>query len=111
MGVVSMRGRTLALVSLIGVAVLALLAPVASAQTCAAVEEVRSSLTGEVLADGLIGVNARVREGDPLVFVRTTTKPREVAARAKVTGAVLEVLVRPQQMITLGTVVARLCRS
>ncbi|MBI4278090.1 MAG: hypothetical protein HY660_06500 [Armatimonadetes bacterium] len=106
-----MRGRILALAGVIAVLSVALAAPAAPGQTCPTIEEVRSSLTGEVLADGLVRLDARVREGDPLVFVRTATKPREVAARAKVSGTVIDVLVRPQQIITLGTAVARICRT
>ena len=49
-----------------------------------------------------------VRDGDPLVYVRTLVG-RGVAARAPVDGTVVEVLVRPGQVIReRGTVVVRL---
>lgn len=70
--------------------------------------DVKATLRGEVLADGLVKVGQDVNEGDPLVYVRTPTG-RGVAARATVDGRVLEVLVRPGMTIReLGTVVARL---
>lgn len=70
--------------------------------------EVRATLRGEVLPDGLAAPGDDVREGDPLVYVRTQTG-RGVAARAPVDGRVVEVLVRPGTVIReLGVVVARL---
>jgi biotin carboxyl carrier protein len=70
--------------------------------------EVKATLRGEVLADGLAAVGDDVREGDPVVFVRTQTG-RGVAARAPVDGRVVEVLVRPGTVIReFGMVVARL---
>ena len=70
--------------------------------------EVKATLKGEVLADGLAKAGDDVSEGDPLVYVKTPTG-RGVAARATVDGRVLEVLVRPGAAIReLGVVVARL---
>jgi len=70
--------------------------------------EIKATLRGEVLADGLIRVGQDVSEGEALVYVRTPTG-RGVAARATVDGRVLEVLVRPGTTIReLGTIVARL---
>jgi biotin carboxyl carrier protein len=70
--------------------------------------DVKATLRGEVLAEGLAKVGQEVSEGDPLVYVRTPTGSG-VAARATVDGRVLEVLVRPGTIIReLGTVVARL---
>jgi biotin carboxyl carrier protein len=72
------------------------------------VVEVRATLRGEVLPDGLAAPGDDVREGDPLVYVRTQTG-RGVAARAPVDGRVVEVLVRPGAVIReLGVVVARI---
>lgn len=50
----------------------------------------------------------RVAEGDPLVYVRTATKPREVAARAPRDAVVAEVLVRVGARIRIGDPVVRL---
>ncbi|MDR7483510.1 MAG: hypothetical protein QN183_04600 [Armatimonadota bacterium] len=70
--------------------------------------DVRATLRGEVVADGLARVGDQVSEGDPLVYVRTQIG-RAVAARAPVDGRVAEVLVRPGAEIReLGAVVARL---
>ncbi len=70
--------------------------------------DVRATIRGEVLADGLAKPGDDVAEGQPLVYVRTQTG-RAVAARATVDGRVLEVLVRPGSAIReLGAVVARL---
>lgn len=72
------------------------------------VTEVKATLTGEVLEFGLVRVGDAVRDGDPLVYVRTLVG-RGVAARAPHDGVVQEVLVRPGQMIAeKGTVVVRL---
>lgn len=69
--------------------------------------EIKASLRGEVLADGLARAGQDVSEGEALVYVKTPTG-RGVAARATADGRVLEVLVRPGTMIQLGTIVARL---
>ena len=70
--------------------------------------EVRATLTGEVMEEGLIRPGQVVRDGDPLVYVRTLVG-RAVAARAPTDGTVVEVLVRPGQVIReKGAVVARL---
>lgn len=70
--------------------------------------EVKATLRGEVLAEGLVKAGDSVAEGEPLVYVRTATG-RAVAARATVDGRVLEVLVQPGTLIReLGTVVVRL---
>ena len=70
--------------------------------------EVRATLTGEVMEEGLILPGQVVRDGAPLVYVRTLVG-RAVAARAPADGTVVEVLVRPGQVIREnGAVVARL---
>jgi len=70
--------------------------------------EVKATLRGEVLPDGLVKVGDEVSEGDPLVYVKTPAG-RGVAARATVDGRVLEVLVRPGMAIReLGSTVVRL---
>jgi biotin carboxyl carrier protein len=67
---------------------------------------VRATVGGVVVE--VVSVGDRVREGDPLVYVRTTTKAREVAARAPRDGVVAEVLVRAGQRIRIGEPVVRL---
>jgi len=70
--------------------------------------EVKATLRGEVLGEGLVRPGDDVSEGTPLVYVRTPTG-RGVAARATVDGRVIEVLVSPGTAIReLGVVVARL---
>ncbi len=70
--------------------------------------DVRATIRGEVMAEGLAKPGDDVSEGDALVHVRTRTG-RAVAARATVDGRVVEMLVRPGSMIReLGAVVARL---
>ncbi len=70
--------------------------------------EVKATLRGEVLADGLVKAGDEVREADPLVYVKTQTG-RGVAARATVDGRVTEVLVQSGALIReLGAVVARI---
>ncbi|MDR7416724.1 MAG: biotin/lipoyl-containing protein [Armatimonadota bacterium] len=67
---------------------------------------VRATIGGVVVE--VVSAGERVREGDPLVYVRTSTKPREVAARAPRDGVVAEVLVRAGQRIQIGDPVVRL---
>ena len=98
--------RVRALVGIVCLCVGAL-AVTSSAAPKAAVE-IKATLRGEVLADGLVKVGQDLSEGDPLVYVKTPTG-RGVAARATVDGRVLEVLVRPGTMIReLGMIVVRL---
>lgn len=103
----AMHMRTQAVIWL-ALAVAALGMSVAAPAGPKAVVEVKATLKGEVLAEGLARVGDEVAEGDPLVFVKTQTG-RAVAARATVDGRVAEMLVRPGTVIReLGTVVARL---
>jgi biotin carboxyl carrier protein len=100
-----MRMRVLA--SLLVTVIVAALAVAASGAPKQAIE-VRATLRGEVLGDDLASPGDEVREGAPLVYVKTQTG-RGVAARAPADGRVAEVLVRPGTVIReLGTVVARL---
>lgn len=83
-------------------------APAMPARAAGGVLEVRATLTGEVLADGLVRPGQEVRDGDPMVYVRALVG-RAVAARAPADGTVVEVLVRPgQQIRERGMVVAHL---
>jgi biotin carboxyl carrier protein len=82
--------------------------PVLPAAPAPRVTEVKATLTGEVMEQGLVRVGESVRDGDALVYVRTLVG-RGVAARAPHDGVIAEVLVRPGEMITKkGSVVVRL---
>ncbi|HXF83136.1 MAG TPA: acetyl-CoA carboxylase biotin carboxyl carrier protein subunit [bacterium] len=81
----------------------------AAAAPQAGLLEVKSTLAGTVLSDGLVEEGARVNDGQPLVYVQTAlTGTKAVAARAPRDGVVREVLVRPGQRIERGDVVVRL---
>ncbi len=92
-----------------GTLVLLLLSALTAAAVAAArLVEVRATLTGEVLEEGLVRAGQAVPDGAPLVYVRTLIG-RAVAARAPAEGTIAEVLVRPGQMIReKGAVVVRL---
>jgi biotin carboxyl carrier protein len=82
--------------------------PVLPAAPAPRVTEVKATLTGEVMEQGLVRVGESVRDGDALVYVSTLVG-RGVAARAPHDGVIAEVLVRPGEMITKkGSVVVRL---
>jgi biotin carboxyl carrier protein len=94
---------TLVVLMLLALALTAPGIPAAPAQ-----RDVKATLTGEVLEQGLVRPGDVVKDGDPLVWVRTITG-RGVAARAPVDGTVAEVLVRPGEPIKeKGAVVARI---
>lgn len=82
------------------VAVLGLVAAVAEP------ELVRATVGGVVVET--VRAQDVVEEGAPLVWVRTATKPREVAARAPRNGTVLEVLVEVGARVRVGDPVVRL---
>jgi biotin carboxyl carrier protein len=87
--------------------IVAMMAAVAPAAPKALVD-VRATIRGEVLAEGLAKPGDDVNEGTALVYVKTQTG-RAVAARATVDGRVVEVLVNPGSIIReLGAVVVRL---
>lgn len=68
---------------------------------------VRSAIAGEVVGEGLAKVNQDVKQGDPLVYVQSTTENRPVlAAVAPVDGRVLRVTVRPGSHVNIGDIVA-----
>jgi biotin carboxyl carrier protein len=99
--------RVRVLTSMLVAMVVAALAVAAIGAPKAALE-VKATLRGEVLGDDLANPGDEVREGAPLVYVKTQTG-RGVAARAPADGRVVEVLVRPGMTIReLGTVVARI---
>lgn len=89
-------------------AVLLFLLLVATTAAAPGLLDVRATLTGEVMEEGLVRPGQAVRDGDPLVYVRTLVG-RAVAARAPADGSIVEVLVRPGQLIQeKGAVVVRL---
>lgn len=68
---------------------------------------VHSAIAGEVVAEGLARVNQDVKQGDPLVYVRSTTESRPVlAAVAPVDGRVVRVTARPGSRVNIGDIVA-----
>ena len=82
---------------------------VAVAWLVAAVTEpelVRATVGGVVV--DTVRAGEPVEEGAPLVWVRTATKPREVAARAPRSGTVVEVLVQVEARVRVGDPVVRL---
>src|SRR5687767_4218065 len=88
--------------------ILALLLAATTALAAPRLRDVKATLTGEVLGDGLVRPGDVVRDGDPLLYVRTIAG-RGVAARAPADGTVTEVFVRPGQVIReKGTVIARI---
>ncbi len=99
--------RPLLLIVISATVIIGMMAP--TAPTAAKpIVDVRATIRGEVMAEGLAKPGDDVSEGDALVHVRTRTG-RAVAARATVDGRVVEVLVRPGSTIReLGVVVARL---
>ncbi|MBP2639151.1 MAG: hypothetical protein H6Q66_102 [Firmicutes bacterium] len=72
----------------------------------AAVDQ-KGVLNGKVLATCLVTPGTVVHEGDVLVCVDTITGPAP-AVRANVDGTVVEVLVKPGDMIKTGDVLARI---
>jgi biotin carboxyl carrier protein len=90
-----------------GIAFLALSAAAAAALP-PGLMDIRATIAGKVLEEGLVQAGDAVRDGDPVVWVRTAAGPA-AAARASADGVVVEVLVRPGDVIRRpGTVVARL---
>lgn len=99
--------RTLLLL-VFGAAIIVAVAASAARPASKPLVDIRATIRGEVLAEGLAKPGDNVNEGDALVYVKTQTG-RAVAARATVDGRVAEVLVTPGSMIReLGAVVVRL---
>jgi len=69
--------------------------------------ELFRATVGGVVVD-TVRAGEPVEEGAPLVWVRTATKPREVAARAPRSGTVVEVLVQVGARVRVGDPVVRL---
>lgn len=67
---------------------------------------VHAAISGEVLPLQLATVGQTVKQGDPLLFVRSTTGGAVPAARAPADGRVTQVMVRPGDHVNIGDVVA-----
>ncbi len=67
---------------------------------------VRTTISGEVLPIQLAGIGQDVKEGDALLFVRSSTGGAVPAARAPIDGRITQVLVRPGDHVNIGDVVA-----
>jgi biotin carboxyl carrier protein len=97
-----MRTTALVILSVVTLAGLAAAAPTATLQ------DVKATIAGTVMAEGLVEVGAQVDEDQPLVYVRTGLTGRtDVAARSRWKGVVREVLVRPGQRVEPGEVLVR----
>lgn len=82
------------------------LAVLGLAATVAEPELIRATVAGVVVET--VRPGDAVEEGAPLIWVRTATKPREVAARAPRNGTVVEVLVEVGTRVRAGDPVVRL---
>jgi biotin carboxyl carrier protein len=100
------NGKTITILILTCLLVLAGVATVVGAVTGNTVDQV-SSLNGCVVPEGLVTAGTVVKEGQVLVMVRTFAG-NAPAARATVDGTVTEVLVAPETMIKAGQVVAKI---
>lgn len=60
---------------------------------------VRATASGEVLANGLVAVGATVKSGDTVVFVKGSNGQPLAAGKAQFAGRVVEVLVKPGDML------------
>ncbi len=89
---------------LAGFTIVVLLAGVAAAAPAPAPVEVKSSLEGDVVE--VVAVNAAVKETDALLYVRTATRARAVAASAPADGTITEVRVKVGDRVRIGAVVA-----
>jgi biotin carboxyl carrier protein len=67
---------------------------------------VRAAISGQVLPLQLVAVGQAVHQGDPLVFVRTSTGGAVPAARATIDGQVVQVMVGPGDHVNIGDPVA-----
>lgn len=71
--------------------------------------EQRATLSGVVLADGLVQNGAKVAQGQVLVKIKSIAGAAP-AARANIAGTVTAVLVQPGQNIKAGQVVVKLAQ-
>lgn len=67
---------------------------------------VRAAISGQVLPLQLVAVGQAVHQGDPLLFVRTSTGGAVPAARATIDGQVVQVMVGAGDHVNIGDPVA-----
>jgi biotin carboxyl carrier protein len=68
---------------------------------------VRAAIAGDVVAFQLVEAGQLVKQGDPLLFVKSPTRTEPaLAAVAPVDGRVTRVTVRPGSHVSIGDVVA-----
>jgi biotin carboxyl carrier protein len=89
-------------VAMIGVAVV-VRGPVTQAQSTVVAY---SALSGQVLPLNLATVGETVKQGDTLLYVRTSTGGAIPASRAPADGRVVQVLVNPGDRVNTGDPVA-----
>lgn len=87
-------------VGTLAVLVFLLAAQPGTSQTQSAVA--RAAIGGEVLPLQLAVVGQAVHEGDPLIFVSTTTGAAVIAARSPADGQVVDVLVHVGDHVNIG---------
>lgn len=97
------RHRWVVALVLVGLVLTAARVPVGHAQNTVVVY---AALSGQVLPLQLAAVGQAVKQGDPLLFVRTSTGGAVTAARAPVDGKVVQVLVNPGDHVNTGDPVA-----
>jgi biotin carboxyl carrier protein len=67
----------------------------------------RAAIAGEVVSQHLIQPGEMVKQGDPLVYVQSSTRSEPaLAAVAPVDGRVTRVTVRPGSHVSIGDIVA-----
>ena len=68
---------------------------------------VRAAIAGDVVASQLVETGQTVKQGDPLVFVKSSTRTEPaLAAVAPVDGRVTRVTVHPGSHVNIGDIVA-----
>jgi len=68
---------------------------------------VRAAIAGDVVASQLVQTGQTVKQGDPLVFVKSPTRTEPaLAAVAPVDGRVTRVTVHPGSHVNIGDIVA-----
>lgn len=90
---------------LLGIAFVLLFSVIGVAKANGALVVQKSILQGEVVATQLVAVGQQVKEGEVLVCVKTALGIA-VASRATVNGTVVEVLVKPGEIVKVQQAVA-----
>ncbi len=91
---------------MIGVLAAAALGLAASAMAQRPPVLVRAAIAGDVVASQLVQTGQTVKQGDPLVFVKSSTRAEPtLAAVAPVDGRVARVTVHPGSHVNIGDIV------